>query len=164
MSSLIGSLRRLLENNVKFEWCDGCEKAFQGVKTCIASDQVLAHYDPAMALKLACDASACGLCVNWNRIFGRSIRKIIKLLVYGYLESAVACIKCFTRCLFSQALFHMIAQFFVICDISFQGILNPLLREVSFAVEAATLAVFLFGTVFVKVLSKFIQVKVYPTQ
>ena len=61
MTGLIGSLRRLLESNVKFEWCDGCEKAFQDVKTCIASDQALIHYDPAMSLKLDCDASAYGL-------------------------------------------------------------------------------------------------------
>ena len=40
MSSLIGSLRRLLESNVKFEGCDGCEKAFRDVKICIASNQV----------------------------------------------------------------------------------------------------------------------------
>ena len=28
MSSLISSLHRFLKSNVKFEWCDGCEKAF----------------------------------------------------------------------------------------------------------------------------------------
>ena len=68
MSSLIGSLRRLLESNVKFEWCDGCEKAFRDVKTCIAWDQVLTHYDPAMPLKLACDASAYGLGVVLSHV------------------------------------------------------------------------------------------------
>ena len=68
MCSLIGSLRRLLESNVKFEWCDGCEKAFRDVKTCIASDQVLTHYDPAMSLKLACDASAYGLGVVLSHV------------------------------------------------------------------------------------------------
>ena len=68
MCSLIGSLRRLLKSNVKFEWCDGCEKAFRDVKTCIASDQVLTHYDPAMPLKLACDASAYGLGVVLSHV------------------------------------------------------------------------------------------------
>ena len=66
---------------------------------------------------------------------------------YGYLESVVACLKCFTsnRWLFSQTPFHKIVRFFVICDvILLQGILNPLLREVSFAAVAATLAAFLF--------------------
>ena len=68
MSSLIGSLRRLLESSVKFEWCDGCEKAFRDVKTYIASDQVLTHYDPAMPLKLACDAFAYGLGVVLSHV------------------------------------------------------------------------------------------------
>ena len=68
MSSLIGPLRRLLESNVKFEWCNGCEKAFRDVKTCIASDQVLTQYDPSMPLKLALDASAYGLGVVLSHV------------------------------------------------------------------------------------------------
>ena len=61
MSSLIAPLRRLLESNVKWEWSKECEKSFSDLKACIASEQVLTHYDPALPLKLACDASPYGL-------------------------------------------------------------------------------------------------------
>ena len=77
MSNLIVSLRRLLESNVKFEWCDGCEKAFRDVKTCIVSDQVLTHYDPAMPPKLACDASAYGLGVVLSHVLPSGEKKPI---------------------------------------------------------------------------------------
>ena len=67
-----------------------------------------------------------------------------------YLEFVVAWFTT-SRCRF-QKHFHMITWFFGICDvILLQEILNPLL---SFAVAAATLAVFLFGTVFVNLNQK----------
>ena len=80
MSSLIGFLHRLLESNVKFEWCDGCEKAFRDVKTCIASDQVLTHYDPAMLLKLVSDPSNYGLGVVLRHVLPSGEEKPIALV------------------------------------------------------------------------------------
>lgn len=45
----------------KFEWSRDCEQAITWVKNEIASERVLAQYDPSKKLILACDASAYGL-------------------------------------------------------------------------------------------------------
>lgn len=45
----------------KFEWNKECDEAFSEVKKLIASDRVLAHYDPALKLMLTCDASSVGV-------------------------------------------------------------------------------------------------------
>ena len=54
-------LNKLLRNGVTWVWGSDCERAFRKLKTILASAEVLAHYDPALPLKLDCDASAVGL-------------------------------------------------------------------------------------------------------
>ena len=56
-STVVAPLNELLQDKVTWEWSDAHELAFQKVKDILASDQVLCHYDPALPLKLACDAS-----------------------------------------------------------------------------------------------------------
>lgn len=45
----------------EFVWTPECERAFEWIKRELASERVLAHYDPKQKLVLACDASAYGL-------------------------------------------------------------------------------------------------------
>lgn len=51
----------LLQNDAPFVWSNRCQTAFQTIKSMIASDLVLNHYDPSLPLKLATDASPYGL-------------------------------------------------------------------------------------------------------
>jgi len=51
----------LLKSGAIFKWNNQCEKAFEKVKQDLVSDNVLAHYDLNLPLKLACDASSTGL-------------------------------------------------------------------------------------------------------
>lgn len=44
-----------------FVWSEQCKKTFKGVKSVLASEKVLAHYDASEELVLACDASGYGL-------------------------------------------------------------------------------------------------------
>ena len=77
LSSVISPLRRLLEKNVVWEWSSDCEKAFDDVRSWIASEQVLTHYDPGVPLKLACDASSYGLGAVLSHVFPQGIEKPI---------------------------------------------------------------------------------------
>ncbi|KMQ85654.1 hypothetical protein RF55_15657 [Lasius niger] len=45
----------------KFLWTPECDRAFEHIKKELASERVLAHYDPKQNLVLACDASTYGL-------------------------------------------------------------------------------------------------------
>eukprot|EP00731_Ephydatia_muelleri_P018557 Em0011g597a len=46
---------------VKWEWTEDCTQAFLDVKLLMASETVLTHFKPALAVTLACDASPYGL-------------------------------------------------------------------------------------------------------
>ena len=54
-------LNELLEKTRKWKWTDQCDAAFENIKKLVTSDQVLTHYDPALSIRLACDASPFGL-------------------------------------------------------------------------------------------------------
>ena len=54
-------LNQLLKKNVKRKWTAECEAAFHSLKEQLSSSAVLAHYDPSLPLKLACDASSYGV-------------------------------------------------------------------------------------------------------
>ncbi len=47
--------------NTKWEWSQACEHSFQELKQKLGSTDVLIHYDGQMPLRLACDASSCGI-------------------------------------------------------------------------------------------------------
>ena len=56
-STLLQPLNQLLEKNRQWKWTSECEQAFLKAKELIASEEVLAHYDPQHPIKLECDAS-----------------------------------------------------------------------------------------------------------
>ncbi|KAL5475243.1 hypothetical protein EMCRGX_G027319 [Ephydatia muelleri] len=61
LSHKLAPLYRLLQKGVKWEWTEDCTQAFQDVKLLMASETVLTHFKPALAVTLACDASPYGL-------------------------------------------------------------------------------------------------------
>ena len=60
-STVLHPLHQLLEQNSKWQWTEQCEQAFTEAKRMITSEQVLTHYDPALQVRLACDASPTGI-------------------------------------------------------------------------------------------------------
>jgi len=61
LASLVQPLNNLLQQNRKWKWTTACDKAFQQAKEELSSSRVLVHYDPALPLILAGDASAYGI-------------------------------------------------------------------------------------------------------
>ena len=55
------SLNALLQKKVTWNLSKQCQKAFEELKSKLASTEVLAHYDPTLPIKLDCDASAYGI-------------------------------------------------------------------------------------------------------
>jgi len=56
-STVLHPLHQLLEQNSEWQWTEQCEQAFTEAKHMITFEQVLTHYDPALPVRLACDAS-----------------------------------------------------------------------------------------------------------
>jgi hypothetical protein len=54
-------LNELLEKTRTWKWTDQCGAAVENIKKLVTSDQVLTHYDPALSIRLACNASPFGL-------------------------------------------------------------------------------------------------------
>ena len=61
LATLLHPLNRLLQKDRKWKWSAECDQAFQSAKDALTSSKVLVHYDPALPLKLAADASAYGV-------------------------------------------------------------------------------------------------------
>lgn len=61
LSTLLAPLHRLLQKKTSWSWGAAQQEAFDQVKGILASDRVLAHYDPSKPLVLACDASPYGV-------------------------------------------------------------------------------------------------------
>ena len=61
LSTIIHPLNELLEHSKQWEWTAECARAFQSAKDALVSYEVLVHYDPALPLVLAGDASAYGI-------------------------------------------------------------------------------------------------------
>ena len=59
--SVLVPLYKLLQNDVKWSWEDTQKISFEEVKSLLTSDSVLVHYDLAIELVLACDASPYGV-------------------------------------------------------------------------------------------------------
>ena len=60
-STVLHPLHQLLEQNSEWQWTEHCEQAFTVAKRKITSEQVIEHYDPALPVRLACDASPTGI-------------------------------------------------------------------------------------------------------
>lgn len=61
LASVMGPLNELLQNNKKWVWTSKCDDSFAKVKELIISEQVLCHYNPALPVRLATDASPYGI-------------------------------------------------------------------------------------------------------
>ena len=61
LSTLHAPLHRLLRKQSAWTWGPEQQAAFDHIKGLLTSDSVLAHYDPAKPLILACDASPYGV-------------------------------------------------------------------------------------------------------
>ena len=60
-STVVQPLNNLLQRDHKWEWTRACEDAFEKSKELVASDQVLAHYDPDLPIKKANEAFPYGI-------------------------------------------------------------------------------------------------------
>ena len=69
LSTLLQPLNHLLCKNVTWKWSGECQKAFDELKTQLASSDVLVHYDPSRPLKLDCDASSYGVGAVLSHVF-----------------------------------------------------------------------------------------------
>lgn len=61
LSTLLKPLHELLRQGKKWEWSETCQLAFANSKKALLNSEVLTHFDPALPLQLACDASPYGV-------------------------------------------------------------------------------------------------------
>ena len=61
LSTITHPLNQLLCQQTQWKWSQECDKAFQQLKEQLPSDQVLVHYDSALPIRLACNASQYGV-------------------------------------------------------------------------------------------------------
>ena len=61
LATVAHPLNQLLCKDVKWQWNKACDDAFESLKSQLASQSVLVHYDINLPVKLACDASSYGL-------------------------------------------------------------------------------------------------------
>ena len=77
LSSVLHLLNKLLEKDHKWEWSHECEDAFKEAKRLVTSEQVLAHYDPDLPVRVACDASPCGLGAVLSHVMADGSEKLV---------------------------------------------------------------------------------------
>ncbi|XP_062714282.1 uncharacterized protein K02A2.6-like [Aedes albopictus] len=58
----------LLKKDAKFTWSPECQKSFERFKEVLQSDLLLTHYDPALEIIVAADASQYGIEANYGQI------------------------------------------------------------------------------------------------
>ena len=61
MATLVNPLNRLLSQDVLWSWYDDCQKAFETLKATLENSPLLTHYNSKMPVRLAADASSCGI-------------------------------------------------------------------------------------------------------
>ena len=69
LATILHPLNTLLQADKKWDWSDECARAFQMAKDQLTSTQVLTHYDPALPINLAADASAYGVGAVISHVF-----------------------------------------------------------------------------------------------
>ena len=69
LSTVVGPLNELLQNNWKWKWTSKCDESFAKVKELITSEQVLCHYNTNLPIRLATDASPYGIGAVLSHIF-----------------------------------------------------------------------------------------------
>lgn len=76
-SSLLTPLYDLLRKDVKWSWQEEHETVFKKIKQCLASEQVLAHFNPGAKIILTVDASPYGLGAILSQVGEDGIEKPI---------------------------------------------------------------------------------------
>ena len=61
LATLLHPLNNLLKTGCKWSWTPKCMQAFEASKKLLVTAPVLAHYDPALPMKMTRDASAYGI-------------------------------------------------------------------------------------------------------
>ena len=61
LATIVHPLNQLLRHGTKWKWDSQCAQAFSQAKQALTSSEVLMHYDPALPITLAGDASAYGI-------------------------------------------------------------------------------------------------------
>ncbi|XDV15015.1 hypothetical protein PO909_015169 [Leuciscus waleckii] len=61
LANRLKQLHELLNKSKKWEWSKQCEESFNEVKTALAQSEALTHFNPALPVQLACDASPYGV-------------------------------------------------------------------------------------------------------
>lgn len=78
MRELRAPLDELLRKDVKWDWSDRQQKAFEQAKKTLLSDLLLTHYDPSMPIVVAADASNDGIGATISHIFPDKSEKAIE--------------------------------------------------------------------------------------
>ena len=60
-STITYPLRRLTQEDVKYEWNQECENAFQSLKTSLSEDSCISYFDESKETLIYCDASPVGI-------------------------------------------------------------------------------------------------------
>lgn len=75
MSTIRSPIDRLMRKDVPFDWDAACDSAFQKFKEILLSDLLLCHYNPALPLMIAADASSTGIgCVAYHTFPDGSVK------------------------------------------------------------------------------------------
>lgn len=61
LASLLQPLHELLCHDKMWKWTENCQAAFQKAKDVLTMSKVLTHFNPSLALQLACDVSPYGV-------------------------------------------------------------------------------------------------------
>ena len=77
LSTLSQPLNHLLDNKVPWKWDAECQQAFDSLKSQLASSKALVHYDPALSLKLDCDASVYGVGAVLSHVYSDGVERPI---------------------------------------------------------------------------------------
>ncbi|XP_044747447.1 uncharacterized protein K02A2.6-like [Coccinella septempunctata] len=77
LSTILHPLYELLKKDKKWDWSDNCRKAFEQIKSFLASPRVLVHFDPLMKIKLTVDASPYGVAAVLSHILPTGIDRPI---------------------------------------------------------------------------------------
>ncbi|XP_029696863.1 uncharacterized protein K02A2.6-like [Takifugu rubripes] len=115
LASLLQPLHELLCKDKMWKWTENCQAAFQEAKDVLTTLQVLTHFNPSLALQLACDASPYGVGAVLSHVMPNGEEKPIAFVSrtlnkaesnYAQLErealSIVFSVRKFHQCLYGR--------------------------------------------------------------
>ena len=77
MHRLRDPLNRLLRNDASWHWSEECQTAFDEMKNLLSSDLLLTHYDPALDIVVASDASNYGIGAVLSHVYPDGSEKAV---------------------------------------------------------------------------------------